>query len=633
MREFRMTNTELKLKRERMMAAFRAGKEALEQLGLPYFLAYGSALGALREGQFQPYEDDINVGIYSWDLAALQRTRGQPTAAERDRKLIGTFDKLGFEPISEMVSGDPGDGRAPAMSACPRTFLAETWNMDMAFPILYKFTHRESFVRFDILVFASQFGQLWDFADGGAETSSGWRYTPFSPQPVEFEKMMTFTMPASALEEHYGPDWHVPKVYGYIENLSRCANRCQVLRVHPFGVNLEPQQLPPAAPWEAFRLEMRQYRMRYAEALADSPHEFPPKPLDLYKIESKPVVLFQAARMCKAEGNERLKAGNARGALDKYDEGLYIVDKCHEVLLTWRLIFRQTHSEKAEANRKERGIKFADLAEPDMPREFRGDEAEERHFRITLLLNAAQAALQAEKWDDAESRACQAIEADPKNIKALYRRGLARVRLRNLDGARADFWSMLKYTNFDSKEALCQLIKLMPKEDVQRQLKKMKEQAQREHKFGAMLTDIDEDERIAVQDERYQRFIADCEQRRVDKQREIAFDDWVKQYEWRYDADERTKARAKYPEFFSHMGPAPLPVEEWEVDYLTHKEIDKIVYHRETARMAAKRIEREGVKPAPAIEPEGFESQLELDDSDKEALEEEVVKKGYNYWW
>ena len=30
----------------------------------------------------------------------------------------------------------------------------------------------------------------------------------------------------------------------------------------------------------------------------DSDHEFPEKKLDLYKLESKPVVLFQAATMC-----------------------------------------------------------------------------------------------------------------------------------------------------------------------------------------------------------------------------------------------------------------------------------------------------------------------------------------------
>ena len=75
------------------------------------------------------------------------------------------------------------------------TMHLQGWSDDMAFPILYKFTHRDSFVRFDLMascllgnvgcglgsfpltlfheVFTMQFGQLWDFADGGAETSSG----------------------------------------------------------------------------------------------------------------------------------------------------------------------------------------------------------------------------------------------------------------------------------------------------------------------------------------------------------------------------------------------------------------------------------------------------------------------------
>merc|ERR1711988_1284586 len=98
-----------------------------------------------------------------------------------------------------------------------------------------------------------------------------------------------------------------------------------------------------------------------------------------------------------------------------------------------------------------------------------------------------------------------------------------------------------------------------------------------------------EDPRIAEQDERYERFLADCEQRKMERQKEISFDEWVSQYEWRYDADMRNQMRQTWPECFNHMGPAPLPVEDWEVDYLTHKEIDKIVYHRQTTALGCKR--------------------------------------------
>jgi len=633
MKKFRMTNTELKLKRERMVAAFKAGKAALDELRLPYFLAYGSALGALREGQFQPYEDDINVGVYSWDLASLQLGCTEATPLARDRRIIAAFDRLGFEPVSELSESQaelPAENRTN--NACPRVFLAEGWRERMAFPILYKFTHRESFVRFDMIVFTMQFGQLWDFADGGAETSSGWRYVPFAPQPVEFEKLMTFTMPPEALKEHYGQDWHVPRVTGYIDNLSRCENRCQVLRVHPFDVNMGKKELPPSKSWEEFRPEMRQYRMRYAEAMGDSLHEFPPQKLDLYKIESKPMVLFQAAGICKSDGNDRLKRGNASGALDKYEEGLYIMDKCSEVLTTWRLIFRQIHNEKAEKDRKERNLKYADMVEAPMPDEFRGDERDQDNIRITLLLNASQAALQCQRWDAVERHATNAIQLDSRNVKALYRRAQGRLGEGRKKAAEADFWAMLKASNFESKEALAQLMKLVPKDDLQRQLKKAKNETQKDRKLGEMLTEMDEDERIAMQDERYQRYLSDCEQRRFDKQKELAFDDWVKQYEWRYDADERAKARAAWPDCFSHMGPAPLPVEDWEVDYLTHKEVDKIVYHRQTHVMAAKKREKEGPKPAEP-EKEGFNCQLQLDKEDMKVLKEAVVQRGYHYWW
>eukprot|EP00409_Alexandrium_fundyense_P008635 CAMPEP_0195050030 /NCGR_PEP_ID=MMETSP0347-20130606/62976_1 /TAXON_ID=2932 /ORGANISM="Alexandrium fundyense, Strain CCMP1719" /LENGTH=47 /DNA_ID= /DNA_START= /DNA_END= /DNA_ORIENTATION= len=47
------------------------------------------------------------------------------------------------------------------------------------------------------------------------------------------------------------------------------------------------------------------------------------------------------------------------------------MDKCAEVITTWRLIFRQIHNEKAENDRKERNLKYADIVEPSMPDEFR----------------------------------------------------------------------------------------------------------------------------------------------------------------------------------------------------------------------------------------------------------------------
>ena len=52
------------------------------------------------------------------------------------------------------------------------------WSDDMAFPILYKFTHRESFVRFDMMVSGSQRSLLcrraaWLFAPRSLRCSLG----------------------------------------------------------------------------------------------------------------------------------------------------------------------------------------------------------------------------------------------------------------------------------------------------------------------------------------------------------------------------------------------------------------------------------------------------------------------------
>mmetsp|Transcript_10907 Transcript_10907/g.20491 ORF Transcript_10907/g.20491 Transcript_10907/m.20491 type:complete len:640 (+) Transcript_10907:124-2043(+) len=636
--KFRMTNTELKLKRDRMISAFKAGKESLEELHLSYFLAYGAALGALREGQFQPHEDDILVGIYQWDLAELQRNRTEHSAAERDGRIMSVFERHGFDPVSEVQEpkkGMPGQevSQPESINACPRTYQAETWSEEQAFPILYKFTHRESIVKFIMIVFTQQFGQLWDFADGGAETSSGWRYTPFSPQPIEFHKIMTYTMPALALEEHYGQNWHAPQDIEYVQNLSKCKNRCQVLRVYPFEMNVTPPRLPDAKPWEAFKDEVKMHRIKFAKAMVNVSHETPPKELDLFKIESKPMVLFQAAGICKAEGNELLKSNQPQKALEKYDEGRYIVDKCQDVLLNWRLIFRTLHQEKAEKDSRQRGLKVEDLTEPDLPPEFSADQREEQQYRLALLLNATQAALQMNDYETAIARASDAIDVDPKSLKAHYRRGLARAALGQKKAAKQDFLTMCKLSDFDSREALQQLMKILPKEEVEKEVRNLKNHEARQDKLGQLLTSGQQDPRIALQDERYERFKGDVRQRKADGQPEITFDQWARQYEWRYDAGERQKIRARWPQIFNHMGPAPLPVEAWEVDYLTHKEVEKIMYQRETKHLAALREQREGPRKQLIEKEEAFAVELEVDDEDQEAITDSVIKKGYNYWW
>lgn len=46
--------------------------------------------------------------------------------------------------------------------------------------------------------------------------------------------------------------------------------------------------------------------------------------------------------------------------------------------------------------------------------------------QVSCFLNAAQAALSAKEWGDAIAHATSALAKDADNVKALYRRGVAR---------------------------------------------------------------------------------------------------------------------------------------------------------------------------------------------------------------
>lgn len=294
-------------------------------------------------------------------------------------------------------------------------------------------------------------------------------------------------------------------------------------------------------------------------------------------------------------------------------------------------MFKDLHDKQVE-DKKGKGVMADDIGEPDLPTEFAADMREEQKYRLALLLNAAQAAIQCEDWDVAVDRASLALDVDPKNLKAHYRRGLARARLGKIELAKADFLSMYRLSNFDSREALQQLQKLMTKEEVEMEVHRLKGKENRQEKLAQLLGGDRKDERIEVQDERYERFKDDMAQRKIDGVRQMSFDDWAEKYEWRYDAAERKKNRSKWPTTFNHMGPAPMPIEEWEVDYLTHKEIEKIMYRRETEMMGARRTLREGPRKE-LIEQTEDDQVFEMEDEDEEVFEEQVIKKGYNYWW
>lgn len=77
----------------------------------------------------------------------------------------------------------------------------------------------------------------------------------------------------------------------------------------------------------------------------------------------------------------------------------------------------------------------------------------------SCLGNAAQCFINLKNWTDAIANAAKVLEKDGVNVKALYRRGLARSRMGLLEEARADLLAAFKLDP-DNKPVKVEIAKL-----------------------------------------------------------------------------------------------------------------------------------------------------------------------------
>ncbi|KAG8543432.1 hypothetical protein GDO81_024665 [Engystomops pustulosus] len=88
-------------------------------------------------------------------------------------------------------------------------------------------------------------------------------------------------------------------------------------------------------------------------------------------------------------------------------------------------------------------------------------EAEEE--RIALLSNLAACDLKKGRLREAEVRCTRVLDKEPKHLKALYRRGMARAGMSDWTGARADLENLLKLDP-GNKEARREILKVREKQ-------------------------------------------------------------------------------------------------------------------------------------------------------------------------
>lgn len=158
--------------------ALIALKSSLDELGVPFFLAFGTLLGIVRDGELLPHDKDMDVGL-PWDTPRLA--------------LIEALCTMGF--------------------VCPHIKeYRKSMPMDYATVV-----HVPTRITIDFF-----FAQPQQLADGTQVVDMGftkkagqrvvWRFRPFALSTLEYAGQR-FNAPVDAsghLAEIYGSQWHIP---------------------------------------------------------------------------------------------------------------------------------------------------------------------------------------------------------------------------------------------------------------------------------------------------------------------------------------------------------------------------------------------------------------------------------------
>lgn len=272
--------------------------------------------------------------------------------------------------------------------------------------------------------------------------------------------------------------------------------------------------------------------------------------------------MLNSAKELKDAGNERYKNGDYSEAREKYERGLDLLDKIDQ---------------------KEK--------------EFGGDEASE--LRQSLQLNLAMLYVKIQEWSKAIQITGQVLKNNTKNIKALYRRGLARQGFGMYEESKEDFQMVLRLdpSNVDAHNQLRIL-----RQKIQEDNEKNKSGFSRMF-HGGLYSDKQQDVEKKKKEERERRF---------------------EKYS-RYLA----QLKSKNSEIDSDEEEEVMPFEEWEKKEIEKEKEQEKERTRENERKAKESSEK---KPATIISKNNTSNDdVDLDEEDLKILQE-TKKMGYCYF-
>ncbi|CUV07760.1 unnamed protein product [Cryptosporidium hominis] len=279
------------------------------------------------------------------------------------------------------------------------------------------------------------------------------------------------------------------------------------------------------------------------------------------------MTMFNSAKELKDAGNESYKGGNYSDAREKYEKGLELLEKIDQ--------------------------------KDDEKEGFGEDEMSE--LRQSLQLNLAMIYVKIQEWSKAIQVTGQVLKKNSKNVKALYRRGLARLGFGMYEESKEDFQNVLK---LDPSNA-----------DAHRQLKVLRQKIQEDNEknksgfsrmfHGGLYSDKQQDVEKKKKEER---------ERRIEKYSQYLAQIKSKNSEIGSD-DEEEEA---------------MPFEEWEKKEIEREKEEEREKTRANERNAKELSEK---KPATIISKKNNVSNddVDLDEEDLKILQE-TKKMGYCYF-
>ena len=222
-----------------MHKTFLVAKEILDELKVPFHLDSGTALGAIRQGNFMPHDKDVDVGVFQWelDLASLP-------------SINKAFSARGFELLDVWSYKRPVKDKE----------FAEV-------PTEVSFKHTKYGVKLDIIIHGLQ--PRADFTVVGGESNvllkstkskffavtygfgppckkrfgtdvCGYWYLPFRPQKLKFLGMDVRVPPREYFIAQYGTSFAQPKDFTYQQGLVKgYDNFCKIKLIRPYKFSLQ----------------------------------------------------------------------------------------------------------------------------------------------------------------------------------------------------------------------------------------------------------------------------------------------------------------------------------------------------------------------------------------------------------